>query len=432
MFVVGGKVMKILFISQSPINASVSVGNTFLNIFEGIENVEFGSIYSKSGLPDARIKDAFRVDEKMLVKALFGKKVGETVIARYDGEMVLDGKVASFAKRKRWTIFFWGQNLIWRLPFWKSQRLKSFLDDYNPDIIFTVLSDSIPLNRIIRFVQNYTHKPLALYAWDDNYSMQTSGASPLKKLNRLICRASMRKTVKKASQFYVISQIQKTEYEAWFQHDCKILTKSEDFSSVPCFKTNFGKPLRFVFTGNIGMNRWKSLGMIARVLKRINSEGIKAQLYIYSGNMLTTEMQTMLQVENTSFFMGRVPANEIACLQEEADVLVHVEGLDKKSQREVHQSFSTKLVDYFKAARPILAVGPQNVASIEHLRENNCAFLAETEEELFEGLLTFLDDYEKLHILARNAYECGKKNHDKTFMKQMLERDMLQLCEGNK
>ena len=98
----------------------------------------------------------------------------------------------------------------------------------------------------------------------------------------------------------------------------------------------------------------------------------------------------------------------------------------------MHQSFSTKLVDYFKAARPILAVGPRGVASIEHLRENNCALLAETEEELFEKLQPLVDDYERLHILAKNAYECGRKNHDETAMKQMLERDMRQLCEANK
>ena len=38
--------MKILFISQSPINGSVSIGNTFLNIFEDIENIE-----GRSGIP---------------------------------------------------------------------------------------------------------------------------------------------------------------------------------------------------------------------------------------------------------------------------------------------------------------------------------------------------------------------------------------------
>ena len=422
--------MKVLFISQSPINASVSIGNTFLNIFEGIEDFEFASIYSKTGLPDARIKEAFCINEKMIIKAFLGKEVGKTIIERYNGEKTLDGKATSFVKRKRWTVFFWAQTLIWNLPFWKSKRLKQFLDNYNPDVIFSVLSDSIPLNRLIRFACDYTKKPLILYAWDDNYSMRTSGASPLKKLNRLISRVSMRKTVKRASQLYVISHTQKTEYEMWFKRDCTILTKSEDFSLPPSFKKEFGKPLRLLFTGNIGMNRWKSLGIIARVLQRINKNEVKAQLYIYSGNRPTDKMRKVLNIEGSSFFMGSVPADHVIGLQTNADILVHVEGLDKKSQREVHQSFSTKLVDYFKAARPILAVAPSNIASIEHLRSNNCAILAETEEELYEVLSLLISNDKELHTLAQNAYECGKKNHDKTAMKKVLEIDLRKLCEG--
>lgn len=424
--------MKVLFVSQSPINASISVGNTFLNVFEGFENVEFGSLYSKNGLPDVRVKDAFRINEKMILKSFLGKTVGETVNGRYNGEKVVDNKATGFAKRKRWTIFFWLQNLIWRWPSWKSKKLKAFLTEYNPDVIFTLLSDSFPLNRMIRFTQKYTKKPLFLYAWDDNYSMKTSGKSPFKKINRLISRKNMRKTVKKVSQFYVISQIQKIEYEAWFQRECKILTKSEDFSLEPCFKERFESPLRFVFTGNLGMNRWKSLAMIARVLQRINNDDVKAQLYIYSGNELTDEMRKALNVEGSSFFMGSVPADQVIGLQADADVLVHVEGLDKKSRNEVHQSFSTKLVDYFKAARPILAVGPRGVASIEHLRENNCAILAETEEELFDGLSSIVNAPEKLQILANNAYNCGKKHHDKSLMKEMLKTDIYQACERTK
>ena len=153
---------------------------------------------------------------------------------------------------------------------------------------------------------------------------------------------------------------------------------------------------------------------------------------IYTATPVTNEMRECLQIEGSSYLMGSVAASEVERLQKESDVLVHVESLDRKNEAALKHSLSTKLVDYFKVARPILAVGPRGVASIEHLRENNCALLAETEEELFEKLKPLVDDYERLHILAKNAYECGRKNHDETTMKQMLERDMRQLCEANK
>ena len=200
--------------------------------------------------------------------------------------------------------------------------------------------------------------------------MRTCGKSPLKKVLRLINRASMRKTVKSATEFYVISKIQKEEYQQWFKRDCKILTKSANFTNEPTLKDEYNNPLRLVYTGNLVLNRWKSLGLIASALQTINENEIKAQLYIYSGNTLTQEMRNALEKGESSFFMGSVPAEEIETVQKEADMLVHVEGLDKKSQNEVFQSFSTKLVDYFQSSRPILAVGPKNVASINHLIEN--------------------------------------------------------------
>ncbi len=35
--------MKILFISQSPIRQDISIGNTFLNVFRGMDNIELAS-----------------------------------------------------------------------------------------------------------------------------------------------------------------------------------------------------------------------------------------------------------------------------------------------------------------------------------------------------------------------------------------------------
>lgn len=413
--------MKVLFISSSPINKSVSIGNTFLNVFNDIEDIEYASIYTRGGLPEARIKKAFRITEKMILK---GRSVGEEVIDRYKGETVFDNNAVSFVKKKRWTVFFWAQSIVWKLPFWKSKKLKAFLNSYNPDVIFTVLSDSSPLNSLIYYIHKYTKKPLVLYAWDDNYSMKTSGKSPLKKVTRIFNRAKMRKIVHLADKFYVISQVQKVDYEKWFKTECKILTKSADFSLPPSLKESYSNPLQLIFTGNIGMNRWRSLSLIASALHKMNQNGVKAQLRIYTGTPLTVEIEKALQMENTSFIMGSVPANMVLQLQTDADMLVHVEGLDKKSQISTRQSFSTKLVDYFKAARPILAVGPCGVASMEHLIQNDCAITAQTEEELYQKLLKILEDKQQLDNFARKAYECGKKYHNKQDMQELLRQDL--------
>lgn len=65
--------MKILFISNSPINRQTSIGNTFLNLFDGFD-AELYSVYSRTGYPDKKIKSAFRIAETQLVKTYLTAK----------------------------------------------------------------------------------------------------------------------------------------------------------------------------------------------------------------------------------------------------------------------------------------------------------------------------------------------------------------------
>ena len=426
--------MKILFISMSPIHKGVSIGNTFLNVLEGLPDAEFFSVYTKSGAPDARIQSAFQISEKMLVNKLLHKTntVGRRVEERDVQTNAQPDKLVTFAQKKRYTVLFWGQALVWTLPYWKSDALHAFLDECQPDILFTLLSDSVPLNKLICHIQAYLQKPLVIYAWDNNYTLKMGAVSPLRRLNRHINRIYMRATVKKAAQMYVISGVQKRDYEKAFGIPCKVLTKSADFSGEPPLKTQYHEPMQIVFTGNIGTNRWKSLAMIARALQTVNRNGVRAQLRIYTSTPLTDKMKAALEIADTSFLMGSVPASEIPCIQSDADMLVHVEAFDRQNRLAVRQSFSTKLVDYFKAARPILAVGPRDVASIEHLIANDCALTAQTEAELVEKLTSLIGDGDALTGLARRAYDCGRAHHDKSKMDAMLFADLQTAARGEK
>ena len=423
--------MKILFISMSPIHKGVSIGNTFLNVLEGLPDAEFFSVYTKSGAPDARIQSAFQISEKMLVNKLLHKTntVGRRVEERDVQTNAQPDKLVTFAQKKRYTVLFWGQALVWTLPYWKSDALHAFLDECQPDILFTLLSDSVPLNKLICHIQAYLQKPLVIYAWDNNYTLKMGAVSPLRRLNRHINRIYMRATVKKAAQMYVISGVQKRDYEKEFGVPCKVLTKSADFSGEPPLKTQYDSPLQLVFTGNIGTNRWKSLAMIAEALESINQNGVRAQLRIYTATPLTQKMENALRKKDASFIMGSVPASEIPRIQSEADMLVHVESFDRKARLQVRQSFSTKLVDYFRVARPILAVGPRDVASIEHLIRNDCALTASSAEEVRQALLSVLGGPDKLNDLSKKAYACGRRNHDAAAMHGMLQADLEKLVK---
>ncbi len=420
--------MRILFVSASPLRKEISIGNTFLNLFSGVEDVEFASIYTRSGKPDTAISEAFCITEKMLLRSLLGKgqagkKIECVPVKAENATPAADSKTVSFAKKRRWTILFWLQSMLWRVGKWKSKALRDFIEEFQPDIVFTVLSNTSFLNRLILHVQSVAKAPLVLYAWDNNYSMKRVMFSPLRWIHHICSRKMMRKVVKKAELLYVISDVQKADYEKAFGRTCKLLTKGADFTCAP-EKTAHTLPLQLLYTGNIGLNRWKSLAHIANVLEKINKDGMKAQLRIYSGNALSEDMRRALNKGESSCFMGSVSAEEVASLQKSADVLVHVEPMNLKDRLLVRQSFSTKLVDYFYQAKAILAYGPEDVASIAHLIKHKAAIWADNESALETELRTLLAQPELVNDYAIRAWECGKNNHQRATLQKMLLGDL--------
>ena len=102
--------MRILFISSSPVRKDISSGNTFLNLFDGIEDVEFASVYTRAGAPDPSVSQAFCVTEKMMIKNLFGKGcVGKEIepltVESSKRGIPQDSKAVAFVKKHRWTYF---------------------------------------------------------------------------------------------------------------------------------------------------------------------------------------------------------------------------------------------------------------------------------------------------------------------------------------
>ena len=259
--------MRILFVSASPLKKEISIGNTFISLFEGAKDVELASICTREGSPDPKISRCFCITEKMLISNLLRKTpVGTTMKAQDKTQKPLQNPTEKMAfrlvKRSRLTVFFWMQDLVWILGNWKSSELKSFVQEYNPDIIFTVLSNSVFLNNLILHIHSLSNAKLVIYAWDNNYSMKQFMLSPLRWIKHFIDRASMRKLARKADLFYVISDVQKIDYEKSFRKECKLLTKDADFSEPPLCKEQYNIPLQLIFTGNIAVNRWRSLQMM--------------------------------------------------------------------------------------------------------------------------------------------------------------------------
>ena len=423
--------MRLLVLSRSAWRNDNSTGRTLSDIMSAFPEAEiYGLSMREQVMQNSICKGNFIISEKQMIKHLLGKgQVGKRENIITNDTVSDEQSIYSNTKVKSNILLWFLRDWLWTIGAWRNKNLKNYIEEVNPDIIFSPIFPGCYPQKLLLYIKKISKAKVAVFHMDDNYTLKRYSWSPLFWIYRFWMRKWVKKSTNCADVVYVISELQKREYEKSFGRDCKLLTKAADFTIEPKIKTTYNKPLNLIYTGNIELNRWKSLSHIANVLEKVNANGTKAQLKIYSGNTLTEEMKSALNRGNSSFFMGSVSAGEVTKLQSEADMLVHVEALDLRNKLTVRQSFSTKIVDYLAAAKPILAFGPKDVASIEHLVRNDCAIVADCEEELYNKLCTAIDDKSKLEQLALKAFECGKKFHNKSEIDSMLKEDFERLLK---
>ena len=417
--------MRILFVSSSPINRQTSIGNTFLNLFDGFDAGLY-SVYSRTGYPDNKIKSAFRIAEAQLVKNIFNsKKIGKRV-ENYEETSSKDKstqELETAIKRNPSQLKYIARDMVWKLAPWKNKNLRAYIETVNPDLIFSVLSSNSAVNDMIAYAAKVSGAKVILYAWDDNYSYPYS-KSPLLRAAHFFRRKKMRKTAALASDLFVISDIQKRDYEKIFSMECKVITKGADFSKreeKPVLPNN---PLKILYAGNLALGRAETISNITKALEKINRDGKKAELRIYSATPLIDEQEKAMADSSNSFFMGSVSAIEVQKLQSEADILVHAESFDEKYFNLIHYSFSTKLVDCFHSAKCIFAVGPEKAASIDCLIKNDAAVVAKSDDEIYEKLSRLINDRSMIGEYSENAWEYGKRSFDRVNIQRLLKESI--------
>lgn len=418
------KIIKILIISPTPWDDNNSFGNSFSNIFGGNPNYEIANIYLQEGFPNTTVcKRFFQISEKTLIKRIFkpGTPIG---IERFNSPGIRnsDSTIMKKAKIFRWQILFWIRDAIWGSGKWKSESLNKFILDFKPDIIFQPIFYEFYVNRIGLYAQKLTKVPMIGYISDDNYTLKQFSLSPLYWIDRLIKRKYVKKAIDQCKLLYVITEQQRKEYNHIFGEKCKVLFKGSDFETLPSYESN--SIIKYVYTGNLGSGRWKTLAKLAETIHKQNKDGLKAILEIYSATPLPDKAIKSLSIEGSSYFKGRVDVSCIPAIQSNADVLVHVEPFSLSERYTARLSFSTKIVDYMAAGRAILGIGWECSGGIMYLSENHAASIITDPEKMDEEVEKLTDNIDYRKQLADSAFNLGKRNHKIKDIRSLLYSDL--------
>lgn len=423
--------MNILVITRSAWRNDNSIGNTLSDIFGSMDEARIYGLCFRDEPPhnDIMIMN-YAVSERQLIDNLVYKKsVG---IISCEGNMINSSawEKKTYDRIKKRNVFMnfltIGREALWLIGNWKNGCLIEYIETVKPDIVFMPVFGCLYPHKMLKLIQEYSQSKIVLFHADDNYSLRQFSLSPLYWLYRFRLRHWVRNSVRLSSINYVISEIQKKEYEKAFEKPCKVLTKGGDFSGEPPLKRVSVGPLKLVFTGNIAAGRWRTLAILGDEIQRLNSGSQQFKLYIYTTTPLTKKMRKALS-GGPIHLMGSAPASEIKRIQLDADILVHAEGFRFRDGLQVHQSFSTKIVDYMASGRCILALGRPDTASIAYLAYHSAALIATSRREISACLQRVINELQILNEMAQNAWLCGKRHHCRDTIHDMLLHDFKQV-----
>ncbi len=405
--------MRILVVSRTPWDNSNSFGNTFSNLFENMDGVEIYNLCLKHGVSNNTVvKKSCQLTDKTVLKSIYKFKYdparnieNESTNSSFEEEVSLN------ARKKRRTISFVVRDLIWKLGKWKKSKvLNSFLEEIKPDVIYLPIYSSPHMCDVQSYLVDKLKVPVVGHISDDVYAKSTS-KSPLAKAYNKTTRKKVKNLIQKCEYLEVFAENMKEEYQKIFNVPCYLIgkgVKPEDIGDIK-YEISNEREIKFVYTGNIGTNRYNVLSDIGVALDEANKN---AKLYIYSATTIDDKMKKSLSQSNSIVFMGAISAQEVKVVQQQADYLVHVESFSKQGVSSAKMSFSTKIIDYMLSGKPIFAVGSREVNSIQVLKNHNLAIVAESNEELQTTLSKLFNSEIDLEVMANNVHSYLKNDRN--------------------
>lgn len=419
--------LRVMVVSASPWARNNSFGSTYSSIFGAIPDVEISSLYCGAGeSDDPLVKHAFQITEAGIIRALFGRYLDGGPIVESAGEVSnvhgksapLDRVLQAF-RVKRFSFYRFAraaQEAIWLLGTWRSQALRDFVREARPHVIVQPVYGRFYMIRLARFVKSLANVPMVGYVSDDVYSLRQFSLSPIFWVDRLLKRRALRRVLRECEWLYVVSDLQKREYQRSLKMDCRVLTKLSDFHGVdrPPLRTSGALCDEVVFTyaGNIGNGRWKSLAAVGQAIAKANALGSRARLDVFTGTPIGRTMRRHIDQPGSIRLHGPVNPAVLQQRYADSDVLVLAEPTDLRGRLSVRLSISTKLVEYLHAGRPILARGTSAMAGIQHLQAGSAALTSTPDDDLDTQVLSLIRDRELRGRLAEAGWQLGLACHD--------------------
>ena len=415
---------KVLIISHNALSNNDNMGKTLASFIRQFPKDNVAQLFLHEGNPNSDLcSNYYKFTDKDALKSVFlrwnnGKRLTE--IENPDTAPQLHkGAIYRLGRKKKPLVSFF-RDAVWRLSNSFNRKLKKWLKEFDPDVIFFACSDSKFSYRLTRKIVLYLKKPLALCCFDDyylncNYSTCAFGKAYFRGFLKEVF-----KTFDLAKLTFAVNEKMSEAYRNFFDREFPVLyTSAECQLSDSMFDDRHG----ICYLGGLGYGRDKQLVALGKALREGKYPNLPKHIDVYSPENNDAVLRELTK-ENGIVFHGSVSHNEVSRVIKSSKALIHTESFEKKIIERTKFSLSTKIPESLGSGALLIAYGPKEVASIDYLLKNDAAVVSDDVQSLLTEVSSVFSDKRKYQGCIEKQKQLYLRNHtvsavSKVFIEQI-------------
>lgn len=411
---------RVLIVGTIPYNKNTS-SRAFDAYFHNWEKENIRQIFSNTKTPvKGHCGSLYQITDYRLLKRLLHRIIEVGVIFRdedlpidwKDNDLEVGNSFISFLYRlgsKDTPLKYLLRKWIWKKKFWNTQLLRDWLDEFQPECVFLAFSDDFFIPEIALFVAERYKIPIMSCIGDDYYFNDHFSVSPFYYIYRWMYKRVIQRVFShKGSAIYIGDKI-RDKYNKEFGLNGETVYLTSDIERHVFRPINKKHP-RISYCGNIRLGRNSSLVDIGKALNEIDPNYV---LEVYSSES-NYEFIKVLKGKPGIDYKGAVPYREVMHIMQDSDIVVIVEGFEKRDVQITKYSLSTKAADAMATGGQIFVYGSMDCGVIEYMVSTQCAVVCSDQRKLKELLIHLIENENLQKKLYYQAKMMSYEHHDKT------------------
>ena len=306
--------------------------------------------------------------------------------------------------------------------------LRDWVLRFRPEVVYSLLG-SVRIMRLARVVGRLSGVPVVPHFMDD-WPATLYSSGEIGGVARAVARRELSTLLRDAPAALTVSDAMAEEYTTRFGRSFRTFANPVDVDLAPSAPRAGGDGLRLMYVGGLHLERWRTLRNLGRQLDGINmgAPGWSLVIHVPAPDLsrYSSAFEGLASVE----VGGSLAPDRVGATLRTADVLLHVESFDPEIRRYTRLSLSTKIPQYLAANRPVLAIGPRDVASISLVASSGAGLVVSSDSgEGLRSALAVLARPDARSFMARRGVELATARFSRTVVRQEL-KDVLDAAHG--